>query len=90
MFQKEKFERNEDAVAAGRTASIDSIEDIKRCIRVVQNFEPGEPGVPFPAKKGAPACVLCRAHDFSKTGFGPRTVIICDQVLSILHSNLQV
>lgn len=24
---------------------------------------------------------ICRAHDFSKSGFGPRTVIICDQVL---------
>lgn len=83
MFQKEKFvERNENAVAAGRISAIDSIEEIKRCIRVVENFEPGEPGVP--AKKGAPACVLCRAHDFSKTGFGPRTVIICDQVLFII------
>ncbi|KAI3523360.1 hypothetical protein L1887_01424 [Cichorium endivia] len=84
MFLKEKFvERNEDAVAAGRTSAIDTIEEIKRCIRVVENFEPGEPGVP--AKKGAPACVLCRAHDFSKTGFGPRTVIICDQCEKEYH-----
>ncbi|KVH90743.1 Acyl-CoA N-acyltransferase [Cynara cardunculus var. scolymus] len=85
MFQKEKFvERNENARAAGRIAGIDPIEDItKRCIRVVENSELGESGVP--AKKGAPACVLCRAHDFSKSGFGPRTVIICDQCEKEYH-----
>lgn len=85
MFQKEKFvERNENALAAGRVAGVDPIEEItKRCIRVVENPEVGELGVP--AKKGAPACVLCRAHDFSKSGFGPRTVIICDQCEKEYH-----
>ncbi|KAL8227215.1 hypothetical protein R6Q57_017047 [Mikania cordata] len=80
MFQKEKFvERNENARAAGRVDGIDPIEEItKRCIRIVEN-PVGDSGVP--AKRGAPACVLCRAHDFSKSGFGPRTVIICDQAL---------
>ncbi|KAJ9554717.1 hypothetical protein OSB04_009331 [Centaurea solstitialis] len=85
MFLKEKFvERNENARAAGRVAGIDPIDDIaKRCIRVVENTGLGESGVP--AKKGAPACVLCRAHDFSKSGFGPRTVIICDQCEKEYH-----
>ncbi|PWA87636.1 zinc finger, PHD-type [Artemisia annua] len=85
MFQKEKFvERNENARAAGRVAGIDPLEEItKRCIRVVANPVVGEPGVP--SKKGAPACVLCKALDFSKTGFGPRTVIICDQCEKEYH-----
>ncbi|GJS29145.1 zinc finger, PHD-type containing protein [Tanacetum coccineum] len=85
MFQKEKFvERNENARAAGRVAGIDPLEEItKRCIRVVAIPEVGEPGVP--SKKGAPACVLCKALDFSKTGFGPRTVIICDQCEKEYH-----
>uniref|UniRef100_A0A5B6ZWC6 PHD-type domain-containing protein n=1 Tax=Davidia involucrata TaxID=16924 RepID=A0A5B6ZWC6_DAVIN len=69
MFQKEKFERNANAVAAGRVAGIDPIEQItKRCIRIVVTPE---------AEVGG--CVLCRGHDFSKSGFGPRTVILCDQ-----------
>nr|GEU82865.1 zinc finger, PHD-type [Tanacetum cinerariifolium] len=86
MFQKEKFvERNENARAAGRVAGIDPLEEItKRCIRVVANPEVGEPGG-VPSKKGAPACVLCKALDFSKTGFGPRTVIICDQCEKEYH-----
>ncbi|KAD5508664.1 hypothetical protein E3N88_16367 [Mikania micrantha] len=84
MFQKEKFvERNENARAAGRVDGIDPIEEItKRCIRIVEN-PVGDSGVP--AKRGAPACVLCRAHDFSKSGFGPRTVIICDQCEKEYH-----
>ncbi|XP_076884385.1 uncharacterized protein LOC143533507 [Bidens hawaiensis] len=84
MFQKEKFvERNENARAAGRVEGIDPIEEItKRCIRIVEN-PVGSSGVP--AKRGAPACVLCRAYDFSKSGFGPRTVIICDQCEKEYH-----
>ncbi|KAI7738255.1 hypothetical protein M8C21_000396, partial [Ambrosia artemisiifolia] len=80
MFQKEKFvERNENARAAGRVEGSDPIAEItKRCIRIVENPVGGSGA---PAKRGAPACVLCRAHDFSKSGFGPRTVIICDQAL---------
>ncbi|XP_071711518.1 uncharacterized protein [Rutidosis leptorrhynchoides] len=85
IFQKEKLvERSLDAVAAGRVAGNDPIEEItKRCIRVVANLEAGGSGVP--AKRGAPACVLCSAHDFSKSGFGPRTVIICDQCEKEYH-----
>ncbi|KAB2073875.1 hypothetical protein ES319_A07G114800v1 [Gossypium barbadense] len=70
-FQNEKFvEHNANAVAAGRVAGIDPIEQItKRCIRIIRTPEAEVPSV----------CVLCRGHDFSKSGFGPRTVILCDQ-----------
>ncbi|XP_052175420.1 uncharacterized protein LOC127790163 [Diospyros lotus] len=70
MFQREKFERNANAVAAGRVSGVDPIEQItKRCIRIVKNPEDAD----------LIACVLCRGYDFSKSGFGPRTVIVCDQ-----------
>lgn len=26
-------------------------------------------------------CLISRGYDFSKSGFGPRTVILCDQVV---------
>ncbi|KAH1130676.1 hypothetical protein J1N35_002054 [Gossypium stocksii] len=70
-FQNEKFvEHNANALAAGRVAGIDPIEQItKRCIRIIRTPEAEVPSV----------CVLCRGHDFSKSGFGPRTVILCDQ-----------
>lgn len=58
------MERSKDALAAGRVAGNDPIEEItKRCIRVVANPEVGESGVR--AKKGAPACVLCRCVSVS-------------------------
>ncbi|KAK2983740.1 hypothetical protein RJ640_024093 [Escallonia rubra] len=77
MFQREKFvERNANAVAAGRVSGIDLIEQItKRCIRIVKN----------PEKVEVVACVLCRGYDFSKSGFGPRTVILCDQCEKEYH-----
>ncbi|KAA8550295.1 hypothetical protein F0562_001979 [Nyssa sinensis] len=75
MFLKERFERNANAVAAGRVAGIDPIEQItKRCIRIVQTPE---------AEVGG--CMLCRGHDFRKSGFGPRTVILCDQCEKEYH-----
>ncbi|GAB4824814.1 hypothetical protein Ancab_007684 [Ancistrocladus abbreviatus] len=76
MFQREKFaEHNANAIAAGRVAGVDPIEQItKRCIRMIKNIDP----------QGS-VCVLCRANDFSKTGFGPRTVIICDQCEKEYH-----
>ncbi|KAL6976381.1 hypothetical protein U1Q18_025167 [Sarracenia purpurea var. burkii] len=76
MFQKEKFvERNANAVAAGRIAGIDPIEEItKRCIRIVETAEADVDG-----------CALCRGHDFSKSGFGSRTVIFCDQCEKEYH-----
>ncbi|PHT37800.1 hypothetical protein CQW23_21373 [Capsicum baccatum] len=76
-FQREKFvEHNANAVAAGRVAGIDPIEQItNRCIRIVKNPEDAE----------VIACVLCRCYDFSKSGFGPRTVILCDQCEKEYH-----
>ncbi|KAF5727483.1 hypothetical protein HS088_TW22G01176 [Tripterygium wilfordii] len=76
MFQKEKFvEHNANAMAAGRVAGVDPIEQItNRCIRIVKTPE---------AQIGG--CVLCRSHDFSKIKFGPRTVILCDQCEKEFH-----
>ncbi|KAL1545786.1 hypothetical protein AAHA92_22470 [Salvia divinorum] len=78
MFLREKFvEWNANAVAAGRVSSIDDpIEQItKRCFRTVKNPEEAE----------VIACVICRGYDFSKSGFGPRTVILCDQCEKEYH-----
>lgn len=66
---------NPDAVAAGRVEGVDPIEQIaKRCIRIVKDFE---------AETGG--CALCRGSDFSRSGFGPRTIIICDQCEKEYH-----
>lgn len=75
VFQNEKsVERNANAVAAGRVAGVDPIEQItKRCIRIVKTPEVDIGG-----------CALCRGHDFSKS-FGPRTVIFCDQCEKEYH-----
>ncbi|XP_022767224.1 uncharacterized protein LOC111311793 isoform X2 [Durio zibethinus] len=76
MFMKEKcMERNANAVAAGRILGVDAIEQItSRCIRIVKNIEAELSG-----------CALCRACDFSKSGFGPRTIILCDQCEKEFH-----
>ncbi|CAN4119428.1 unnamed protein product [Withania somnifera] len=76
MFAKERFvAHNANAIAAGRVAGIDAIEQItKRCIRMVEALE-----------TEVSVCVLCRNQDFSKSGFGPRTVIICDQCEKEYH-----
>lgn len=75
-FQREKFvEHNENAVAAGRVSGVDPIEEITmRCIRIVKNIEADISG-----------CVLCRGYDFSKSGFGPRTILLCDQCEMEFH-----
>ncbi|XP_042054283.1 increased DNA methylation 1-like [Salvia splendens] len=77
MFLREKFvEWNANAVAAGRVSGIDPIEQItNRCIRTVKNPEAAE----------VIACIICRGYDFSKSGFGPRTVILCDQCEKEYH-----
>ncbi|XVE61612.1 hypothetical protein DITRI_Ditri06bG0054300 [Diplodiscus trichospermus] len=76
MFMREKFgEHNANAVAAGRILGVDAIEQItSRCIRIVKNIEAELSG-----------CALCRACDFSKSGFGPRTIILCDQCEKEYH-----
>ncbi|XP_043699652.1 remodeling and spacing factor 1-like [Telopea speciosissima] len=76
MFQREKFgEHNVNARAAGRVSGVDPIEQIsQRCIRIVKTSE---------AEVGG--CALCRGHGFSKSGFGPRTVLLCDQCEKEFH-----
>ncbi|XVE59451.1 hypothetical protein DITRI_Ditri05aG0047700 [Diplodiscus trichospermus] len=76
-FQNEKLaERNANALAAGRVAGIDPIEQItKRCIRIIKT----------PETEVLSVCVLCRGQSFSKSGFGPRTVILCDQCEKEYH-----
>ncbi|CAN0916507.1 Increased DNA methylation 1 [Linum grandiflorum] len=73
--QKDMFlERNANAIAAGRVAGVDPMEDItKRCIRIVKTMDADVGG-----------CVFCRGHDFDKS-FGPRTVILCDQCEKEFH-----
>ncbi|KAA8516611.1 hypothetical protein F0562_016883 [Nyssa sinensis] len=77
MFERERYvAHNANAVAAGRVSGVDPIEQItKRCIRIVKNPEEAE----------VIACVLCRGYDFSKSGFGTRTVILCDQCEKEYH-----
>ncbi|XP_022860542.1 uncharacterized protein LOC111381065 isoform X1 [Olea europaea var. sylvestris] len=77
MFLRETFvDHNANAVAAGRVTGFDPIKQItNRCIRIVKNPEEAE----------VIACVICRGYDFSKSGFGPRTVILCDQCEKEYH-----
>ncbi|CAJ1890640.1 unnamed protein product [Sphenostylis stenocarpa] len=76
MFQREKFvAHNANAVAAGRVEGVDPIKQItNRCIRIVKDIETELSG-----------CALCRAVDFSRSGFGPRTIILCDQCEKEYH-----
>ncbi|KAM1056303.1 hypothetical protein ACFX13_030469 [Malus domestica] len=76
MFEKEKYvEHNPNAVAAGRVAGVDPIEQItNRCIRIVTTFD---------EKLGG--CALCSSHEFSGLDFGPGTVILCDQCEKEYH-----
>ncbi|KAJ1397768.1 Zinc finger, PHD-type [Sesbania bispinosa] len=69
VFQKDRYvAHNANALAAGRVAGVDPMEQInQRCIRIVKTQEVDHGG-----------CALCRDQDFS-ISFGPRTVIICDQ-----------
>ncbi|KAM3398487.1 hypothetical protein P3S68_002002 [Capsicum galapagoense] len=77
MLQREKFaEHNANALAVGRVSGVDSIEQITNCcIHSIKNAEEAE----------FIACILCRAYDFSKFGFGPRTIILCDQCEKEYH-----
>ncbi|XP_073102558.1 uncharacterized protein [Elaeis guineensis] len=60
---------NDNAIAAGRVAGVDPMEQIsKRQIRIVSTLNADIGG-----------CVLCRCHDFCKSGFDDRTVMLCDQ-----------
>ncbi|XP_061352612.1 increased DNA methylation 1-like isoform X3 [Gastrolobium bilobum] len=76
MFEREKFVAyNANAVAAGRVEGVDPIEQItNRCIRIVKDIEAELSG-----------CALCGGVDFSRSGFGPRTIILCDQCEKEYH-----
>ncbi|PIA54925.1 hypothetical protein AQUCO_00901080v1 [Aquilegia coerulea] len=76
MYEREKScEYNANAKAAGRVSGVDPIEQItRRCIRIVETSESEIGG-----------CVLCRHHSFSTSGFGPSTVILCDQCEKEYH-----
>ncbi|KAK7402099.1 hypothetical protein VNO78_14096 [Psophocarpus tetragonolobus] len=75
VFQKDRHgQHNVNALAAGRIAGTDILEQMnRRCIRVVKTVEVDHGG-----------CALCSRHNFSKS-FGPRTVIICDQCEKEYH-----
>ncbi|KAL3569577.1 hypothetical protein D5086_029467 [Populus alba] len=76
-FQRETYvEHNANAFAAGRVSEIDSVEQItKRCFRIVKNLWL-DISLVF---------VLCRGYDFMRSGFGPRTIILCDQCEKEFH-----
>ncbi|XP_065016062.1 uncharacterized protein LOC135643253 isoform X1 [Musa acuminata AAA Group] len=66
---------NDNAIAAGRVAGVDPIEQIfKRSIRIVTTSQTDVGG-----------CAFCRSHDFSKSRFDDRTVMICDQCEKEYH-----
>ncbi|KAL8168206.1 hypothetical protein V2J09_009705 [Rumex salicifolius] len=69
-FERDRYVQwNVNAVAAGRVSGVDPIKQISnRSIRMVKDF-----------KDDATSCYLCSGLDFSKSGFGPRTILICDQ-----------
>ncbi|KAL0301900.1 UNVERIFIED_CONTAM: hypothetical protein Sradi_6466800 [Sesamum radiatum] len=75
-FTPEKFaEPDANALAAGRVPGVDPLEAITQwCIRVVGTFEPEIGG-----------CAICRRHDFCKSKFTARTIIICDQCEKEYH-----
>ncbi|KAL9688704.1 hypothetical protein QQ045_033128 [Rhodiola kirilowii] len=70
MFERDKSVTcNANAIAAGRVSGVNPIKQItERCIRIV-NMDEGD----------VTACALCRACDYTKSGFDSRTIIICDQ-----------
>ncbi|KAK4386161.1 Increased DNA methylation 1 [Sesamum angolense] len=62
------FHTDANALAAGRVPGVDLEAITQWCIRVVGTFEPEIGG-----------CAICRRHDFCKSKFTARTIIICDQ-----------
>ncbi|KAF3784413.1 Increased DNA methylation 1 [Nymphaea thermarum] len=73
--QERNAAQSQNALAAGRIPDLEALENLRnRCTRVVK-----KPQVEIGG------CVLCRGHDFSKSGFGPRTVMLCDQCEREFH-----
>ncbi|CAA7042102.1 unnamed protein product [Microthlaspi erraticum] len=68
-------EDNVNSSTAGQLEGVDHVDQLAgRCIRVVKNMEAETNG-----------CVLCSGSDFCRSGFGPRTIIICDQCEKEYH-----
>ncbi|XP_024016835.1 uncharacterized protein LOC18027534 isoform X2 [Eutrema salsugineum] len=68
-------EYNVNSSTAGQLEGVDHVDQLAgRCIRVVKNMEAETNG-----------CVLCSGSDFCRSGFGPRTIIICDQCEKEYH-----
>uniref|UniRef100_A0A1J3CMF9 Chromodomain-helicase-DNA-binding protein 4 n=1 Tax=Noccaea caerulescens TaxID=107243 RepID=A0A1J3CMF9_NOCCA len=68
-------EDNVNSSVAGQLEGVDHVDQLAgRCIRVVKNMEAETNG-----------CVLCSGSDFCRSGFGPRTIIICDQCEKEYH-----
>ncbi|KAL0740362.1 hypothetical protein Bca4012_081875 [Brassica carinata] len=68
-------EYNVNSSAPGQLEGVDPADQLAgRCIRVVKNMEAETNG-----------CVLCSGSDFCRSGFGPRTIIICDQCEKEYH-----
>nr|VDD15198.1 unnamed protein product [Brassica oleracea] len=68
-------EYNVNSSAPGQLEGVDHADQLAgRCIRVVKNMEAETNG-----------CVLCSGSDFCRSGFGPRTIIICDQCEKEYH-----
>ncbi|CAF2293051.1 unnamed protein product [Brassica napus] len=68
-------EYNVNSSAPSQLEGVDHADQLAgRCIRVVKNMEAETNG-----------CVLCSGSDFCRSGFGPRTIIICDQCEKEYH-----
>ncbi|XP_074557173.1 uncharacterized protein LOC141813159 isoform X2 [Curcuma longa] len=76
LHQRERsVASNDNAIAAGRVAGVDPIEQIfKRSMCIVTSSQADVGG-----------CAVCRSHDFSKSRFDDRTVMICDQCEKEYH-----
>ncbi|CAI9761540.1 unnamed protein product [Fraxinus pennsylvanica] len=76
MILKEQYaEHNTNAIAAGRVAGINALQQItQRCIRIVETTEVDAGG-----------CAVCGGDDFIASEFNDRTVIICDQCEKDYH-----
>ncbi|KAL1190730.1 Increased DNA methylation 1 [Cardamine amara subsp. amara] len=67
-------EDNVNSSSVEQLEGVDSVDQLAGCIRVVKNMEAETNG-----------CVLCSGSDFCRSGFGPRTIIICDQCEKEYH-----
>ncbi|KAG6554702.1 hypothetical protein Mapa_003721 [Marchantia paleacea] len=64
--------RNKGGSKAGGPAAKESLDD--RCTRLLKATDTVSSG-----------CVFCRSGEFAKSGFGPRTILLCDQCEREFH-----